>query len=413
MSTVEIKLPDVGEGIAEAEIVEVLVRVGDSVREDQPLLAVMTDKATVEVPSPVAGTVTWLSLTVGARVAIGTHVITIDAAASSDTHSALLPAPARDDGQAARPVAGATTDNAAPMVVPAHTSKAASDDRPLAAPSVRAAARAAGLSLETIDGSGPGGRILHVDLERQKPGSARPIVGSTGSDVEIVPITGLRRVIAERLQDTKRRVPHFSYVEEIDVTELEALRHAINRDAGGKRPKLTLLPFIARSLVRVLPAFPDLNARFDDVAGGLHRFRAVHLGIATQTPRGLMVPVVRHAEHLDLFGFAQSVTWLAEAARDGSIAREDLSGSTITITSLGTLGGFVTTPVLNSPEVAIIGVNRIATRPVWRNGHVEPRQLMNLSSSFDHRIVDGFVAAEFVQAVKQQLEQPARLFVEA
>jgi 2-oxoisovalerate dehydrogenase E2 component (dihydrolipoyl transacylase) len=400
MMAIEIKLPDVGEGIAEAEIVEVLVEVGAAVRADQPLLAVMTDKATVEIPAPIDGIITWLSATIGARVAIGTHIITLsptEATTASGAVAASLIDPV------AAPVQAGELERTA--------QSAATEQRPLAAPSVRQAARVAGVPLESVTGTGPDGRILHADLQRDQASEAAQ-TELRDDGVERVPVVGLRRVIAERLQDTKRRIPHFTYVEEVDVTELEALRTALNRDCAGKRPKLTLLPFLARSLVRVLPDFADLNARFDDQDGVLHRHRAVHLGIATQTPRGLMVPVVRHSETLDLFGMARSVAALAEAARDGSIARDDLTGSTITVTSLGALGGIVTTPVLNSPEVAIIGVNRIVTRPVWRNGHVEPRQIMNLSSSFDHRIVDGFVAAEFVQALRRHLEQPACLLLD-
>jgi 2-oxoisovalerate dehydrogenase E2 component (dihydrolipoyl transacylase) len=402
MMPVEIKLPDVGEGIAEAEIVEILVHVGERVRADQPLLAVMTDKATVEIPAPVDGIVTWLSATVGARVAIGTHIITLSAVEMTAPHSAM-------------PTSASTNTPSVPAPAIAHEQtahQATVAQRPLAAPSVRQSARTAGVALESVTGTGPGGRILHADLARD-PASEAAQTAVQDDGVDSVPVVGLRRVIAERLQDTKRRIPHFTYVEEVDVTELEALRLTLNRDHAGTRPKLSLLPFLARSLVRVLPDFADLNARFDDRDGVLHRHRAVHLGIATQTPRGLMVPVVRQCETLDLFGIARSVAVLAEAARDGSIAREDLTGSTITITSLGALGGIVTTPVLNSPEVAIIGVNRIVTRPVWRNGHVEPRQIMNLSSSFDHRIVDGFVAAEFVQAIRKHLEHPAQMFLDA
>ena len=274
-----------------------------------------------------------------------------------------------------------------------------------------------GIALQFVHGSGPAGRIVHEDLEVYLASRGQaPAPRSTGlrqrQGEEAIPITGLRRRIAQKMQEAKRRIPHFSYVEEIDVTELEALRVALNQRFAADRGKLTLLPFIARAVVLALADFPQINARFDDDAGVVTRYRPVHLGIATQTDNGLMVPVLRHAEAQDLWGFAREVTRLAEAARSGKAGREELTGSTITITSLGALGGLVTTPVINHPEVAIIGVNRIVERPMFHGTAVVPRQLMNLSSSFDHRVVDGMDAARFIQAVRALLEQPAMLFVE-
>jgi len=274
-----------------------------------------------------------------------------------------------------------------------------------------------GIALQFVHGSGPAGRIVHEDLEVYLASRGQaPALRSTGlrqrQGEEAIPITGLRRRIAQKMQEAKRRIPHFSYVEEIDVTELEALRVALNQRFAADRGKLTLLPFIARAVVLALADFPQMNARFDDDAGVVTRYRPVHLGIATQTDAGLAVPVLRHAEAQDLWGLAGEIARLAELTRNGKAAREDLSGSTLTITSLGPLGGIVTTPVINHPEVAIVGVNRIVERPMFRGGAVVARQLMNLSSSFDHRVVDGMDAARFIQAVRALLEQPALLLVE-
>ena len=277
-----------------------------------------------------------------------------------------------------------------------------------------------GVDLASVPASGPGGRIMQADLEAhaaahgKRPLEQRPPAPlAERNDEETIAIVGLRRKIAQKMQESKRRIPHYSYVEEVDVTELEALRARLNqRKARASAPRLTLLPFLMRAVVLAVREFPQLNARFDDEAGKLTRYGAVHLGIATQTPNGLMVPVVRHAEARDLWSSAAEVARLAEAARSGKATREELSGSTITITSLGALGGIVSTPVINHPEVAIVGVNRIVERPVVRGGAIVVRQMMNLSSSFDHRVVDGFNAAEFVQALRGLLEGPALLFVE-
>jgi 2-oxoisovalerate dehydrogenase E2 component (dihydrolipoyl transacylase) len=275
-----------------------------------------------------------------------------------------------------------------------------------------------GLDLQFVAGSGPAGRILQSDLDACAAGGGAVATAVPPSRYvprdgeEVVPVIGLRRKIAQRMQESKRRIPHFSYVEEVDVTELETLRARLNEAYGATRGRLTVLPFLMRAIVLAAPSFRDLNAHYDDEAGTLTRHAAVHVGIATQTPSGLLVPVVRHAEARDLWSGAAEVARLAEAARAGKATREELGGSTITITSLGPLGGIVTTPVINPPETAIIGVNRIVTRPVWREGAVQPRQVMNLSSSFDHRVVDGLVAAEFVQALRRALECPALLFVE-
>jgi 2-oxoisovalerate dehydrogenase E2 component (dihydrolipoyl transacylase) len=292
-------------------------------------------------------------------------------------------------------------------------------EKPLASPAVRQRAWDLGIELQFVHGSGPAGRITHQDLDvyQASRGQPMPAGGARTAyaerhDEEAVPMVGLRRRIAQKMAESKRRIPHFSYVEEIDVTELEALRAQLNQRYGAARGKLTLLPLIARAVVLALRDFPRLNARFDDDAGVVTQYGAVHLGIAAQTDAGLMVPVVRHAEARDPWGIAAEITRLADAARAGSATREELSGSTLTISSLGPLGGIASTPVINHPEVAIVGVNRIVERLALRGGTVVARQTMNLSSSFDHRVIDGMDAARFIQAVRATLETPALLFVE-
>ena len=406
MSQHVIKMPDIGEGIAEVELVAWHVKVDDLVVEDQPLADVMTDKANVEIPSPVAGRVVALGGKVGETLAVGSELIRIELAGEAGA-KATAPSPAA-------PV------QAAPLAVHA---PAESTDRPLASPSVRRRARELELDLHDVQGSGPGGRIVQADLDaavaakrvaaipQVAAGPARP-TGVERSGELAIPVIGVRRKIAQKMQEAKRRIPHFSYVEEIDVTEVEALRSALNARWSGQRAKLTLLPFIARAIVHAVRDFPQINARFDDEAGVVTRHEAVHLGVAAQTDMGLLVPVLRHAEALDLWQIAAGIARLAEAARGGKATRNELTGSTITLTSLGALGGIVTTPIINQPEVAIVGVNRIVERPAYRNGVVVPRLLMNLSSSFDHRVVDGIDAARFVQALRGLLEMPATLFID-
>ncbi len=430
-----ITLPDVGEGVAEAEIVELPLKVGDLVREGDTLLAVMTDKATVEIPSPVDGRIAWIGLEVGQKVAVGSELLKLEVA--GDSAAPKREAPAREKpgpsvtlGAPSRSVDApshteATSQQSAPQPVPAPTppprpaasSSAKPADRPLAAPAVRAAARDAGVDLRFVTGSGPAGRILREDVEAYLAAGARGPMPTNGlirnSAVEEIKIIGLRRRIAERLQDTVRRIPHFSYVEEVDVTDLEALRTDVNETRKSGRPRLTVLPFLMRALVAALRDHPQINARYDDANDMLHRYGGVHIGIATQTPNGLMVPVVQHAEALTIWDCASEISRLSEAARSGTAKREELTGSTITITSLGALGGIVSTPIINSPEVAIVGVNKIAVRPVWRGAAFEPRKIMNLSSSFDHRIVDGWDAAQFIQKLRSLLEAPAKIFMEA
>jgi 2-oxoisovalerate dehydrogenase E2 component (dihydrolipoyl transacylase) len=289
-------------------------------------------------------------------------------------------------------------------------------DRPLAAPAVRAFAREHGVDLRFVKGSGPAGRVLREDVDAFLASAGQAGLPSSGlvpnTAVEEIKIIGLRRKIAQRMQDTKRRIPHFSYIEEVDVTDLEALRSDVNATKKSGRPRLTVLPFLMRALAMALREFPQMNARYDDETDTLYRHGGAHVGVAVQTPNGLMVTVVRHAEARTIWECASEVQRLSEAARSGSATREELTGSTITITSLGALGGIASTPIINAPEVAIIGVNKIAMRPVWRGSAFEPRKIMNLSSSFDHRIIDGWEAAEFIQHLRSLLETPAKIFME-
>lgn len=434
MGMYSIKMPDIGEGIAEVELVAWRVQPGETVQEDQILADVMTDKATVEIPSPVAGKVASLGGEPGQLMAVGAELIRLEvpgegnvktvAATSAAAAAIVTPAEIERTAQAPAPAAelpppapapAAKATPQPPRATPAPMRPAG--EKPIASPAVRRRAWELGIELQFVHGSGPAGRITHEDLDvylasrGQAPAAGGPRLRQRHGE-EAVPLIGLRRRIAQKMQEAKRRIPHFSYVEEIDVTELEALRAQLNEKFGASRGKLTLLPFIARAVVIALEEFPQMNARFDDDAGVVTRYQPVHLGIATQTEAGLAVPVLRHAEAQDVWGLAGEIARLAEATRAGKAGREELSGSTITITSLGPLGGIVTTPVINHPEVAIVGVNRIVERPVFANGAVVPRQLMNLSSSFDHRVIDGMDAARFIQAVRALLERPAMLFVE-
>lgn len=450
-----IKMPDIGEGIAEVELVGWHVNVGDTVAEDQPLADVMTDKATVEIPSPVVGKVVALGGSVGDVMAVGSELIRLEVEGAGNAKADAAPAPAgqeaaapADDraGVAAAPAAGAggiagqiARDMAsgaasapgaarAPAVAPSRPQADARPapagparqpgERPLASPAVRKRAWDMGIELRFVHGSGPAGRILHEDLDAYLQGQGAAMPAAQGgyrerNDEQQVPVVGLRRKIAQKMQESKRRIPHFSYVEEVDVTELEALRAQLNRKYGQARGKLTLLPLLARAMVIALRDFPQINARYDDEAGVVTRYGAVHLGVATQTDNGLIVPVLRHAEARDIWALGAEIARLAQAVRSGKAERDALSGSTITLTSLGALGGIVSTPVINHPEVGIVGVNRIVERPAIYQGAMVARKLMNLSSSFDHRVVDGMDAAQFIQAVRALLEQPALLFVEA
>ena len=418
MATFQFKLPDIGEGIAESEVAAWHVAEGEQIEEDQRLVDMLTDKAAVEIPSPVAGKVVKLHAVVGDKVAVGGLLVTLEtsAQAAAEAVEAEVAVEVKATPEAAKPKAVVANVGEKPAAVSAKTPEDRYyEERPAAAPSVRQRAREMGLDLHRIRGSGPSGRILLEDLQVQATATdikSASRVADEPDRVEQIKIIGLRRKIAEAMERSTRRIPHFAYVEEIDVTELEALRQHLNEQHGKTRGKLTLLPFVMRALIKTLPEFPQINATYDDEAGVVSRHSAVHIGIATQTPNGLVVPVVHAAQRHDLWQAAKEVARVSEAARSGKATRQELSGSTITITSLGKLGGIVTTPVINAPEVAIIGVNAMVERPVVRNGQIVVRSMMNLSSSFDHRIVDGFDAASFIQRIKALLEHPVTLFID-
>ncbi|WP_123148930.1 dihydrolipoamide acetyltransferase family protein [Mesorhizobium delmotii] len=463
-----IKLPDVGEGVAEAELVEWQVKVGDFVREDAVLAAVMTDKATVEIPSPVDGEIVWLGAEIGDTVAIGSPIVRLkvagegnvgagakssggEAKATGATPTEATPAPSPQGGggpasapkadakSVARPSAkvsaredesATATESPSPLwggarggatAVGRGTAPVAAPrpegEKPLASPAVRLRAKEAGVDLRQVRGSGPAGRILHEDIDAslaRGPQLAKVSGLARNEAVEDIKIIGLRRKIAEKMALAKSRIPHITYVEEIDVTALEDLRAALNKEkrSGVERPKLTLLPFLMRAMVKAIADQPNINALFDDEGGVVHQHGGVHIGIAAQTPSGLVVPVVKHAEARDIWDCAAELNRLAEAARSGTATRDELSGSTITITSLGAMGGVATTPVINHPEVAILGVNKMMVRPIWDGTQFIPRKMMNLSSSFDHRVIDGWDAAVFIQRIKALVETPALIFVD-
>ena len=404
MGTYAIKLPDIGEGTAEAELVEWAVKVGDEVAEDDIVAAVMTDKATIEIPSSSAGKVVWLGAAVGDKVAVGSDLLRLEVRGTVHGEEAATAAvsnvaPARQGRESI-----SAPSSARPRAEPADNSK-----RPLAAPVVRRIAREAGIDLKTVRGSGPAGRILRSDLEalmgrpQEKPRPQRPI--------DEVKIVGLRRAIAERMAASVHQAAHFSYVEEVQVEKLEDLRATLNLRNSNSGPRLTLLPFLLKAISVAIEEFPQMNAHFYADRGVVASHAAFHAGIATQTPDGLMVPVLRNADRMTLYQMASESARLSAAARQGTAKRDELVGSTFTITSLGALGGLTTTPVLNLPEVAIIGVNKIVVRPVWNGSSFQPVRVMNLSSSFDHRVVDGYDAASFVQRIKSLLEEPATMFI--
>ena len=406
MSEYIFKLPDLGEGTVESEIGEWLVSVGDQVTEEDIIGTMMTDKAAVELSSPVSGKVVSLAGEPGDIIAVGAALIVFEideAAAAPKAVTKATPPPRKMETPA-------QTEAPAVQQAPAIHAKV------ITSPAIRRRAKEAGIDLTRVPGSGPGGRILREDLDvflKQAATVAAPAApqpAAAGSTEQ--KIIGLRRMIAERMSAANREIPHFSYVEEIDITELEALRQHLNGKKSANAERLTLLPFIGLALIRALKDFPQCNTTHDKERNMLIRHEAVHLGIATQTPDGLKVPVVRHGERRSIVDLAAEIRRVSEAARDGSARKEELSGSTITITSLGKLGGIVTTPIINLPEVAIIGVNRAVERPVVLNGEITVRLMMNLSSSFDHRFVDGYDAAAMLQSIKEMLEHPATFFVD-
>ncbi|WP_223555965.1 dihydrolipoamide acetyltransferase family protein [Pseudomonas sp. BF-R-01] len=423
MGTHVIKMPDIGEGIAEVELSVWHVKVGDMVVEDQVLADVMTDKAMVDIPSPVHGKVISLGGVPGEVMAVGSILISIEVEGAGNVKESAQPAVAAEKEAPAPKVEAVVATKpataAAPRAAVCQGPMVAreADERPLASPAVRKHALDLGIQLRLVRGTGPAGRVLHEDLDAylaqgQSNATTATAAYAQRNDEEQIPVIGMRRKIAQRMQDATQRAAHFSYVEEIDVTAVEELRAHLNEKHGATRGKLTLLPFLVRALVVALRDFPQINARYDDEAQVITRLGAVHVGIATQADIGLMVPVVRHAEARSLWDNAAEISRLANAARNGKASRDELSGSSITLTSLGALGGIVSTPVLNLPEVAIVGVNKIVERPMVVKGQIVIRKMMNLSSSFDHRVVDGMDAAQFIQAVRGLLEQPATLFVE-
>jgi 2-oxoisovalerate dehydrogenase E2 component (dihydrolipoyl transacylase) len=436
MSQFIFKMPDLGEGTVDAEIVAWHTKPGDAVTEDQLIVEVMTDKAAVEVPAPVSGRVVSITGAPGDKVAVGSPLIVFEMGEGAGTNggagqSPAAPAPATvtQPASSARPAppapvspppsaqASQSAARAAPTtsVSPAAPSAAASapparQGRVMASPANRRRAREAGIDLSTVVGSGPGGRILRDDLAAVVPQSAlnRGDVSAETSEIKVI---GLRRLIAERMSEAKRNIPHFAYVEEVDVTELESLRQHLNLSRPADAGSLSYLPLVVMALTRVLESFPQCNVLYDAARGVLVRHRAVHVGIATQTPDGLKVPVVRNADSLGLWEVAAAIRHLAERARSNKATRDELAGSTITVTSLGKLGGIASTPIINAPEVAIIGLNKAIERPVVHHGAVVVRRIMNLSSSFDHRFVDGYDAAAMIQALKELLEHPATIFI--
>jgi 2-oxoisovalerate dehydrogenase E2 component (dihydrolipoyl transacylase) len=437
-----IKLPDVGEGIAEAELVEWHVKVGDIVREDDLLAAVMTDKATVEIPAPTDGEVLWIGAEIGDTVAIGSAIVRLkvagDAPATEESEGAADEAPAEKPAPEtkpaapppAKPKAVEPTADAPPRALPTPAPKKiptpaptaaslaprrAAGEKPIASPALRLKAREAGVDLRQVLGSGPGGRITHEDIDAfllRGPETAHAPGLAQKTAVTDIKVVGLRRKIAEKMALSKSRIPHITIVEEVNVTPLEDLRATLNKKPTPERPKLTLLPFLMRAMVKAISEQPNLNALYDDDAGVIHQHAGIHIGIATQTPSGLMVPVVKHVEARDIWACGIELNRIAEKARDGTATRDELTGSTITITSLGALGGIATTPVINYPEVAIVGINKMMIRPVWDGTTFVPRKMMNLSCSFDHRVIDGWDAAVFVQRLKELIETPATLFVD-
>ena len=423
MSRYVFKMPDLGEGTVEAEVVAWHVKVGDVVAEDQVIAEVMTEKAAVEVPSPVSGRIVALNGNPGDMVPVGAELIVFEtsggAEAADEPPAAAAPAPAAAATAAkAAPVAAATAAVAAP--IPEAADEPAPSGRVKASPATRRRAREAGLDLARVHGSGPGGRITRQDFEAALSGGGGARVSSTvaaaglaapRTGTEEIKVIGVRRVIANRMTEAKRNIPHFAYVEEVDVTELESLRQHLNSRQPKGSPSLTFLPFIGAALTRVLVDFPQCNALYDAERNVIVRHQGVHLGVATQTPDGLKVPVVRHAESRSLWDLAAEIRRVSEAARTAKAKKEELAGSTITITSLGRLGGIVSTPIINAPEMAIIGVNKAVERPVVLNGAIAVRRIMNLSSSFDHRFVDGYDAAAMIQALKDLLEHPATIFI--
>ena len=417
------RLPDIGEGVVEGEVVQWHVSVGDSVSEDDPIVDVMTDKATVTIPSPVSGVVSSLSGGVGDMVAVGSTLLEVDSEdVSGDEEGSPVesvreePVPEEDSPETVptpKEPAPVISPEPAPLVTPP-TKKTY---RVLASPAVRKRAREGEIDLSNVRGSGPAGRIRHADLDAfiaaggAVSGAAPSAYSTKRTEVTPVKVVGLRRKIAEQMTLSKSRIPHFSYFEEVDITELESLRQVLNSSKDESQPKLTYLPFIMLALSKIMPEHPECNAHFDDEQGVVNRHAAVNLGIATQTDRGLYVPVVKHVESMDVWKAASEMQRVAGSARDGSASLDELTGSTFTITSLGREGGLGATPIINHPEVSILGVHKAREMPVVRDGQIVVRRIMNLSSAFDHRVVDGADGAALIQHLRRMLENPALIFM--
>jgi 2-oxoisovalerate dehydrogenase E2 component (dihydrolipoyl transacylase) len=415
------KLPDIGEGVVEGEVVEWMVSVGDSVKEDDPILSVMTDKATVEIPSPTDGVVKSIVGEPGTILAVGQVCIEFETDGESSTPEPVeeMVEEAAEPVKEAAPVESVPEPTpepvAAPVAAPTPVVVAAPGARPLASPAVRQRARESGIELSGVSGSGPAGRITHGDLDSWKEAGS-PVAAAGPSRTALtgvteVPVIGLRRKIAESMTASYSSIPHFSYFEEVDITDLETLRVHLNASRADGQPKLTYLPFIMQGLVKALGENPVCNALYDDEKGVVSRHDAIHLGIATQTDRGLYVPVVKHVEAQDIWTSASEMQRVSQAARDGTASLGELTGSTFTITSLGRMGGLGATPIINKPEVGILGVHNAVDTPVVRNGQVVIRKMLRLSSSWDHRVVDGWDGAVLVQRLKTLLENPATIFM--
>ena len=419
------KLPDIGEGVVEGEVVQWHVSVGDLVSEDDPIVDVMTDKATVTIPSPVSGVISSLSGDVGDMIAVGSSLMEIDSEGEGGSPSAedtdeQEPVSDSDPPKAPEPAPAPKAPEPAPAPKapePAPSESQSQTGRVLASPAVRKRARENDVDLSSVRGSGPEGRIMHEDLDAfiaagWSVSGAPPMAYSLKrTEVTPVKVVGLRRKISEQMSLSKSRIPHFSYFEEVDITELENLRQILNSTRDETQPKLTYLPFIMIALAKIMPDHPECNAHFDDEAGVVNRNAAVNLGIATQTDRGLYVPVVKHVESMDIWKTAHEMQRVSGSARDGSASLDELTGSTFTITSLGREGGLGATPIINHPEVAILGVHKAREMPVARNGAIVIRRIMNLSSAFDHRVVDGADGASLIQHLKRMLENPALIFM--
>ncbi|MCF8473698.1 MAG: 2-oxo acid dehydrogenase subunit E2 [Emcibacter sp.] len=424
MGQYRFNLPDLGEGIVESEIAALHIKVGDHVKEDQPLIDMMTDKATVEIPCPVDGKVLSISGNIGEMVAVGQALVIFEvegqgnevAQNNSVEKQETEIIPVKEKSSPKMPSAKIpSSPKPAPVAMPVMSSSSRSfGDKPMASPALRRRALEANIDLSLVPSHDPAGRITHQDLDDfiASGGRISQPKAKKRTAIEEIPVIGIRRKIAERMELSKRSIPHYSYVEEVDVTEVEKLRVFLNNNRTDAQPKLSILPFIMMATLKGMEKFPECNAHYDPEHSLIRRFSAVHIGIATQTPNGLMVPIVNHAEVRDIWDMATEMQRVTEAGRTGKASREELSGSTVSITSLGKTGGIVTTPVINYPEVCIIGVNKIVPRPMVMNGtDIQIRQMMNLSSSFDHRVVDGYVAAELIQYIKGLLEQPATLFM--